>query len=170
MTSFRQFIRLTEEDTAPPTGMPKSPDNPENKTNKHHFDSLQRHLGIGDDEMTSALEGDALTIWKIPDYSSKWGFNVSGPVQAELTKRPDGSFDVKYMLQQKKLMEPKAFTRPYKDGNRPFYYEGPIEDRVERMNAEEIQDAITAPYASMAADPMGGMAGGIGGMPPMGGM
>lgn len=178
--TFRQFIKshpfsisLREDEAAPSIGQPSQPSNPET-TNKHHFDSLQRHLGIGDKELEASLEGDALTIWKVPDYSSKWGFMVNGPVQASVTKRGDGGFDVMFLLKQKQLMEPKSLIRPYKQGDRPMYYEGPVQDKTERMTEEDLQDAMTAPFNGMPSGggaPMGGPPGGapMGG-PPMGGI
>lgn len=178
--SFRQFMKgqrfstLREDEAAPVGGaVPPSPSNPDDKTNAHHFDALQQQLGIGDDEMTAALEGDPIQVWKVPDYSSKWGFLVIGPVSAIAKKRKDGNFDITFQLKEKQLMEPKSFIRPYGPGMRPLRYEGKVEDQTETITAEELQDIMAMPLMGggapmgMGGGPMGGM--GAGAPPMMGG-
>lgn len=176
MTRFRHYVRLNpfritlrEDEAAPAGGTPESPDNPSNTTNKYHFDALKQQLGIEDDELQAALESDSVQLWKCPDFSSKWGFMVVGPVNASLQERPDGSFNVTFQLRQKRQMSgSRAFIRPYEQGQRPMYYEGPVDDKMEIMRKEELADLMTAPLAHGGA-PMGGGMGGMGGAP-MGGM
>src|SRR6478736_6327166 len=63
--TFREFVnrrpfsvKLREEEAAPSMGgAPPSPDNPDTKTNKYHFDSLQRGLGMDQDGIDAALTG-----------------------------------------------------------------------------------------------------------------
>lgn len=178
--SFREFvrsrpirIRMREEEAAPSSGgSPSQPSSP-GKTNKFHFDSLQRGLGIGDEEMQSALEQGNITVYNTYDYYSKWGFLVVGPTTAVVEKNDDGTFAVTFQLQQKQLMEPKSFIRAYEKGQRPIYYQGPVEDKTENMTEEELQDAMAKPLENGGAQPGGGGMGapGGGGMgaPPMGG-
>lgn len=185
--SFRQFMatqhfpcNLREDEAAPSVGAaPPSPGDPDNKTNKYHFDMLQQQLGMDDEGLTAALESDPVEVYQVPDYSSKWGFSVIGPVSAVVQKRPDGNFSITYQLSQKKLMSPKSFILPYKQGQRPIRYEGPVEDKTEIISAEELQDIMTTAFQNGGAAPagaMGGMPPGspgappTGGMPPMGGM
>lgn len=165
-------ISIREDEAAPSMGgAPAAPGNPDSKTNKHHFDSLERGLGMDDEGMTAALEGNSITVWQVPDYSSKWGYLVSGPVDASVEKRPDGNYSVTYQLKQKKLMEPKSFTLPYKKGERPMYYNGPVNDETVIVGEEELQDMMVVPFAKVGgAQPgaMGGPGGAPGGAPPGG--
>lgn len=160
MASFRSFIRahdfpcsLREQDAPPPA-------NPENKTNKHHFDFLQQGLGIADKDFDAALEGSQ-TLYQLPDYG--WGFKVNPPVQVIIKHRSDGNYDVTFMLSQKKITNPKSFVLPYKQDEQPTYYEGPVEDKTEVMSQEELSNAMAKPLEG------GGAQMGMGGMPPMGG-
>ena len=136
------------------------PPNPET-TNQYHFDAMQRELGIDDDAFKSYLENGTQTLYKIPEYG--WGFRVQPPVQATVQDKGNGQYAVTFLLSQKKLTNPKSFILPYKDGQRPSYYQGPVEDQTETMNQEELADLIVPPYESQA-NPMGG------GMPPIGAM
>ncbi len=195
IASFRHFMRdqyfpcsIREEEAAPSIGSsPSTPGNPDNSTtNKYHFDSLKQQFGIGDDEMTAALEGDPIQIWQVPDYSSKWGYLVSGPCSAIVKQRTDGNYDITFQLAQKKLMNPQSFIMPYKKGERPLKFDGEVTDQKEIISSEELQDIMTKPLATggmpqgggMGADPsmggappMGGPMGApAGGVPPMGGM
>lgn len=169
-------------------GANKPPSNPDTTTNSQHFDALKGQLGMEDADFDAALSTGSITIWNPQDFSSKWGFVVSGSLQADVEKRPDGMYNVLFHLKDKKLMMPKAFILPYKDGARPISYQGPIEDKTEVMTAEELQDAMVSPLEGggmpAGGDPMaGGMGGAMGaplgggaspmgtpaGMPPMGG-
>lgn len=174
--SFRQFMKhqyfpcsIHEQEAAPSIGSaPPTPGNPDNTSNAHHFDAMQQEFGIDDDDMTAALEGEPIQIWKVPDYSSKWGFVVAGPCSAIVKKRTDGSFDVTFQLSIKKLMNPKSFILPYKEGDRPIRYEGSVSDQTVTMSAEELQDIMAMPFEQGGAPAgMGGPA--MGGMPPAGG-
>lgn len=178
ITRFRQFMKehplschLREQDGTPALGSaPPSPVNPDNKTNKHHFDALQQQLGIDDDDLTSALEAEPIQVWKVPDYSAKWGFMVIGPCSAVVKQRPDGNYDVTFQLAEKKLMSPKSFIRPYKQGERPIRFEGEVTDQTETISAEELQDIMATPLMDlgqgMMPPAMGGPA--AGGSPMMG--
>jgi hypothetical protein len=174
MGTFRDFIarqRLFEAEAAPPQGNPTPPSNPDNTTNKYHFDSLERTFGMDDEGMDAALSGNSITVWKVPNYYSKWGFLVSGPVDVSISKRKDGNYDCKYQLRSKKQMEPLSFYLPYKQGERPLYYKGQIEDKTELVTAEELQNMMVEPFKNMPAGGMGGppMGGAPpGGSPPMG--
>jgi hypothetical protein len=184
--SFRHFMRsqpfncsLQREEAAPAIGSnPSSPTNPDSKNNDHHFDALQQQLGIGDDEMEAALEGDPIQIWKVPDYSSQWGFMVIGPCSGIAKKRPDGNYEITFQLAEKKLMSPKSFIYPYSQGEKPMLYDGEVKDQKMIITPEELQDIMATPFAGGAAPPppMGGAPGmappapPAGGMPPMGGM
>ena len=166
MNRFREFVRsqpitfkLREEDTAPTPSAP-SPDNPDNATtNKYHFDKLQDELDIDDDAMKGALDGPQ-TLYKVPDYG--WGFRVQPPVQAVVKQQGEGQYQVTFLLQQ---ANKRKMMLPYKQGQRPTYYEGPVENKTVMMNQEELADLIVPPYE--AAKAAGGM--GMGGGPPMGG-
>lgn len=141
------------------------PPNPDNTTNKHHFDFLQRELGIDDKEFDAAIESDVQTLYQVPDYG--WGFRVQPPVQAMVEKQEDGSYNVTFMLSVKKLMNPKSFVSSYSKDDNPLHYEGDIEDKTENMTGEELQNLMVKPYEGMAAGGMGGPPGMMGG-PPMG--
>ena len=120
---------------------------------------MQDELDIDDDAMKGAIEGGVQTLYKIPDYG--WGFRVQPPVQAMVKDKGNDQYDVTFMLDQ--ASKRKMFL-PYKDGQRPTYYEGPVENKTVMMNKEELADLIVPPYE--AAKAAGGM--GMGG-PPMGG-
>lgn len=153
-----------EDEAAPAMGSaPSTSGDPNSTTNKYHISALQSQLGIGDDEMMSTLEGEPVQVWQVPDYSSKWGFMVQGPCTGILKHRPDGSFDITYQLAQKKLMEPKAFIRPYRQGERPISFDGPVTDQTETITPEELNDIIATPFKSGGV-PAGGGMGGMGGM------
>lgn len=190
MQRFREFVRakpfafrLREEDAAPTASapMPTDPDN--GTTNKYHFDKLQDELDIDDDAMKGALAGPQ-TLYKVPDYG--WGFRVQPPVQATVEDKGNGTYNVTFLLKQ---ASKRKMMLPYKQGQRPTYYEGPVENKTVMMNKEELADLIVPPYEAAASgagggmggpppmgDPMGGMGGPppggplAGGMPPMGGM
>jgi hypothetical protein len=175
MGSFRDFVvqyHFFEAEAAPPQGNPTPPDNPDNKTNKYHFDSLERNFGMDPEGLDAGLSGNSITVWKVPNYHSKWGFLVSGPVDISIKKRQDGNYDCKYQLQAKKQMEPMSFYLPYKQGQRPIYYKGEVKDRIEVVTPEELQNMMGEPYKNMPAGGMGSPMGGAppGGAPPMGGM
>lgn len=166
------MITLFEDEAAPALGTNSAPSNPDNKTNSsHHFDAVKDQMGMNDDDFDAALSTGSITIWSPQDYSQKWGYVVSGPVQVDVNARPDGMYNVLFHLKDKKLMMPRSFILPYKDGEKPILYKGPVEDKMEVMSSEEIQKAMVTPFKNggmpQGADSMGGM-GGIGG--PMGGM
>lgn len=178
MGTFRHFMKshsvgwslLEQDSAAPPVGVPDAPDSPGSTTNKYHFDTIGREMGMEDDDLNTALEDGIITIWKVPKYG--WGFRVTPPVQAQVEKQDDGNYAVTFMLVQKKLMSPKSFIMGYKQGQNPLYFNGEIEDKTETMTAEELQDAMVEPFAGGAmGGPMGSPPGGPPGMGgPMGGM
>lgn len=168
------------------TGAPPSPDNPDGKTNKHHFSFLKGQLGMEDEDFDAALESGSTTIWKVPDYSHKWGFVVAGSCEADIEKRPDGNYNVRFRLAEKKRMLPHSFFYPRRPGEDPVEYEGPVTDQVEVMTAEELQDKLAEPLKAGGALPvsmggpmdrpgglgsglMGGSSGGAPPIPPAGG-
>jgi hypothetical protein len=166
MGKFREFVRSTpvtfrlrEEDAAPTPSAPM-PNDPDSSgggtTNKYHFDKLQDELDIDDDAMKGALEGPQ-TLYKVPDYG--WGFRVQPPVQATV-KEKNGQYEVTFLITQ---ASKRKMVYPYKTGERPIRYEGPVENKTVMMNKEELADLIVPPYEAAAAG------GGIGGGPPMGG-
>ena len=95
----------------------------------------------------------------------------------------NGQYQVTFLLTQ---ANKRKFVLPYKEGERPTYYEGPVEDKTVMMNQEELADLIVPPFEmvkqGLGAPPAGGGMGGMppggappgnpmaGGMPPMGGM
>lgn len=179
--SFRQFMKtqkvpcfFREEEAAPPIGAaPPSPENPETKTNQYHFSTLKRQLGIDDESFDAALEGGVIDFWKVPDFSSKWGYLVSGPCSVTVEKQQDGNYAVTFRLKEKKLMSPHSFFKPYKEGERPIQYEGPVEDQKEIMSVDDLQDAVAEPMKNGGVPAGGGMGmggppGGPGGAPPGG--
>lgn len=160
---------------SPPS--PTNPDSGSSKTNKHHWDTLQRQFGIDDESFDAVIEQGILDIWKVPDYSSKWGFVVNGPCSAQAEELPSGSYRVTFMLKEKKMMRPKDFFLPYhkQAPGQLNYYDGPVENKTEMMTREELQDAMAEPLKNGGAPAGGGMPGGAppggapGGAPPMGG-
>ncbi len=142
---------------------------PDNTTNQHHFGSLERELNI--DDIDPAFEGDAVTLYQVPQFG--WGFRVQPPVQVSIRKHSEGGegegedlYEVTFMLDQ---INRKQVVLPYKDGETPTIYQGPIENKTEIMTQEQLSDAMVKPYEGMGA--MGGGMGGPmgGGMDPMGG-
>ena len=156
-------------------GAPTPPSNPDSgKTNKNHFSFLKRQAGIADGDFDAAISSGIITIWNSPDYASKWGFNVTPPVQAHVEKRDDGSYDVTFLLSQMKAMNPHLFYYAHGQGQDTINYDGPVEDQTEVMTEEELQDAMVKPLAGGGGAPggmpgMGGPPGAPGGAPPMGG-
>ena len=169
--SFRHFIRandfscsLSEEEAAPAMGSdPANPSDPnKTTTNKHHFDFLKRQFGINDDDFVDAIEAVPVQIFKVPDYSDKWGFLVIGDCEAGATQRDDGNWQLTFMLSQKHSMNPNAFILPYRKGENPIIYKGKVEDKTEIVSEEELQDMIGGPLAPLtglpsAPPPMGAM-------------
>lgn len=143
---------------------PNQPDNPDKKTtNKYHFAQLQQQFGIDDSPLKSALEGGTITVFKVPDFSYKWGYLVIGPCTATIKARNDGNYEVTFQLVEKKSMSPKSFILPYKKGERPLVYNGEIKNETQIMTAEELQDIMVLPFAQGGAPAAGGMS-------PMGGL
>jgi hypothetical protein len=168
--TFREFITLNdfncslfEQDSAPTSGAaPEAPENPDNKTtNQYHFSSLKRQLGIDDQGLKAALQGNSMPVFQVPDYSYKWGFLVIGTCPAVVEQRSDGNYNITFQLEDKKLMEPESFIKPYEKGERPIVYQGKITDKKETITPKELQDMMAKPFAGMAA--------GAGAAPPMGG-
>ena len=169
--SFKEFIYFNDfncslfeqEGLYVAESSPEDPKNPNNKTtNKYHFDFLKRQLGLDDINLKSAISGNSIPIFKVPDYSNKWGFLVSGICTAIVEPRPDGNYDVTFQLEDKKLMEPDSCIKPYKKGERPIVYQGEIVDKKETMTAEELQDIMAKPFSGMgsASPAIGGIMGG----------
>lgn len=153
--SFRQFVgNFFETEAAPSIGA-----NPPEKDNSHHFDFLKKQLGIDDESFDSVISTGEITLYKMPDYSRKWGFIVNPPVGTFVEKQDNGNYHVKFMLKNKKIISPKSFYLPYKKGDNPIYYQGPIEDKIEIMSEKELQDCIAKPYEtpSQPQTPMGGL-------------
>ena len=178
MSRFRDFVmstpfRLSEAEAAPAFGSdPTTPEKP-GSGNEHHFQMLKGQLGMEDDDFDDAMEKQSLTIWLPQDYSKRWGFEVAGSTQATVAKRKDGNYDVTFQLGEKKRLLPQSFLYPYKKGERPISYKGPVGEKTVIMSAEELQDLVSTPFQSGTFQPpqggMGGpMGGGMGG-PPMGG-
>lgn len=168
MFTFKQFIEhnnfvcsLFEQDAAPPGSVPAAPQNPDNKTtNNYHLDFLQRQLDIDDDSLKAALEGNAMPVFQVPDYSRSWGFLVTKPCTATVEERPDGNFNITFQLDK---LGRKSFIKPYQKGENPEAYMGEIENKTEIITREELQNILVKPYASMA-----GGAGAPPSMPPGG--
>lgn len=167
MLTFKEFIKnnnfvcsLLEQDAAPTAGAaPESPANPQT-TNSNHFSFLKRQLGINSKDLDSALEGNSMPIFQVPDYSDKWGFLVGGTCTAIIKKRSDDNYDVTFQLEDKYLMEPESFIKPYKKGDNPIAYQGKIENKTEIVTKDELQDMMAKPFAPAAAAPpapMGGL-------------
>lgn len=163
--TFRQFIEASnfsfsmfEQEAVPALGgAPESPTNPDNKTtNKHHFDFLKRQFGISDEDLVDAIEAVPIQVFKVPDYSDKWGFLVVGDCEALATQRDDGNWDVNFMLSQKQLMNPNAFIFPYGKNETPVIYRGRVEDQKETVTDEELQDMIGGPFAPSSSPPPAG--------------
>jgi hypothetical protein len=164
--TFRQFIEnsnfsfsMFEQEAVPALGgAPESPANPDNikTTNKHHFDFLKRQFGIGDEDFADAIEAVPIQVFKVPDYSNKWGFLVIGDCGALATQRDDGNWDVNFMLSQKQLMNPNAFIFPYEKNETPVVYKGKVEDKKEIVTDEELQDMVGGPLAPAPSTPMAG--------------
>lgn len=187
MQRFREFVKskpfsfsLREDDMAPTASapVPTDPESGGGKTNKYHFDKLQDEFDMDDDAFKGAMEGGIQTLYKVPDYG--WGFRVQPPVQVTVKDKGTEQYEVTFLLNQ---TSKRKMILPYKEGERPIRYEGPVEDKTVMMNKEELADCMVPPYeaAGAGAPPMGGppmggappMGGGMppmGGAPPMGGM
>lgn len=169
--TFREFVKsqmfprmLWEDEAAPASGSaPSAPGQP-GKTNKHHFDGVQRQLGIDDKSFDAAIEGDSINLWKVPDYSARWGFIVNGPATASIKKTSDNSYQVTFHLKQKRLMSPKDFYMPKGNSKSLMYYDGPVEDQTVVMTQEELSDLMAAPFDNTGAAGMMPPMGGLGGM------
>ncbi len=176
--TFRQFM---EDEAAPSGGGAAAPPANPDKSNHRHFDALKQQFGSDDASFDAALEAGTVEVWVTPDYSSKWGFLVNGPVSATVKKTPAGQYAITFMLKQKQQSNPHSFIMPYHQGETPTYYDGPIENKTEMISADELQDMMAKPLEGggaqpgMGGPPMGGMGGAPpggmgGGMPPMGGV
>jgi hypothetical protein len=182
---FRDFvnrrpfcIRLREEGEAAPSmgGAPAAPPSPSsNTTDDHHFDALKMQMNIDDPDFDSALEGDVVSLYPPKEFSqSRWNMAIAGMIPAKVKVRPDGNYDVTFMLDTKKQMTPKAFFMPNQTGTKKTTYDG--DDTVEKkeiLSPKELQGMMTPAYrgggqAQVGGGP-GGMGGGGGGAPPMGG-
>lgn len=125
--TFREFMAsyLREVEAAPSMGTASTPENP-STNNDNHFSMLKQQLGIDDKAFDAYLQSSSIQVYQCPDYSRKWGFLVGGPLNATIKKRNDGNYEITYQLSQKKLMSPKSFVRPYKEGESPILYDGPV--------------------------------------------
>lgn len=128
---------------------------------------LKGQLGVDDPDFDTAMEDQSVTIWLPQDYSQKWGFEVAGTTQATVKRRPDGNWDVTFQLPEKKTMLPKSFIYPYKKGEEPLNYQGPVEAKTVVMTQEELENAMSVPFQTGYFQPpqggMGGPGGGMGG-------
>lgn len=161
--TFKDFIcrhdfpcSLTEQEAAPSGEIAKQPENPET-TNKHHFSFLKRELGIDDDSFDAAMEGNSIPVFKVPNYSEKWGFLVVGPCTAVVERSSGDNYLITYQLEDKHLMEPQSFIYPYKKGERPIVYKGNIEDKTETITHEELQDIMAKPSQATMQASIGGL-------------
>jgi hypothetical protein len=181
---FRQFInatpfRLGEGAEAAPSmgGPPAPPSTPgQGDDNSHHPDMIKGQLGMEDEDYDTAMEDQSITVWLPQDRARQWGLQVAGSTQVTVKNRPDGNYDVTFQLSDKKTMLPKSFIFPYKKGEQPIAYKGPVEDKTVTMTPEELTDITTVPFQKKYFQPPqggmggpGGPGGGMGGGGPMGG-
>jgi hypothetical protein len=174
---FREFmarhpiqIRLREEDAAPVSGAaPPAPGNPDSPTDKHHFDALKFQLDIDDADFDAGLEGGVQQLWPSKEFTkARWNMEVAGMIPAMVKKRPDGNYDVTFMLDVKKKAQPKSMFYPDQKGMVKNTFDGDQQAGGvhEILSAEELQGMMTPAFRAGGAP---GGAGGPGGAPPPGG-
>lgn len=179
--SFKAFIsgqrfphELKEADSgaAPSSGMGDTSggEQTHNSVKKYASDALD----MDQEEFEAGEQGNAFTLYRMYKYKD-WPFCVRPPVQVQVVPKSGspGMNDVTFLLSLKK---PIHFYLPYRKGEVPIRYNGPIEDRTEEMSDQEVDD-MRAQFADKSVGggmPAGGMGaaapGQAGGMPPMGGM
>ena len=152
---------LREQEAAPVAGTESPAQGTPETTNKYHFDSLEREFDI---DIDPSLEGDAVTLYQVPQFG--WGFRVQPPVQVSISKHSEGGegqgedlYEVTFLLDQ---INRRQVVLPYKDGETPTIYEGPIENKTEIMTQEQLSDAMVKPYEGMGMGMGMGMGGGMG--------
>lgn len=141
--SFREFVngsndfsyRLREDEAAPPEG-----------THNDTKGAFQQEFGATDDEYDAAMETGTATLYPM-NFAQKWGFLVGMPVSAIIEDGPSENLKkVTFMLRAAYQMNPNKFYRPYRQGERPYKYEGPVEDKTEYMTKSEIEKHHAKPY------------------------
>lgn len=162
MASFKKFFI---EDAAVDPNNPLMGDDTDQEKHNDMSGVLQDELDIDDKDMQSYNNTNTFVTYKAMNYSRKWGFIAGGPVPVLTEKIVDAGkrskYKVTFLLTQ---ANKRKFYFPYKDGEVPIRYTGPIEDKVEYMNYYELED-LKSQGLDKANQQMPG-----GGMPPMGGM
>ena len=161
---------------------PVDPNNPmmggddSSQTHNRYTTAVQDEFGIDDKHMKPAEEAESYILKKPINFASKWGFLAATPVPVTIKTLVDAGERSKYEVTFHLTMANKRkFIRwPWKKGDVPIRYEGPVEDKTEYMTYQEKENMKAADLqgggAAGGAPPMGGdMMGGAGGAPPMGG-
>lgn len=197
---FRDFVRshpfhvsLREDEAAPSMGgAPGAPPNPDSNgggggtTDKHHFSALKYQLDMGDGDFLAGLEDGVQSLYPPAEFAKqRWGMEIGGMVPAYVKKREDGNYDVNFMLDIKKGMQPKSLFYAGQKGQTKDTYDGDVGGVHEILSQEELIGMMTPmfrgggqaqPGGGMGGAPGGGMGappappGGGMGAPPMGGM
>lgn len=144
------------------------PTNPDSgTTDKHHFDAMKMQMGIEDEDFDAALEGDVVSLYPPKEFAkSRWNMAIAGMVPAQVKKRPDGNYDVTFMLDTKKTMQPKSMFMPDQSGIKKTTYDAEVMQKTEILSPEELQGMMTPAYRGGGQAQVGG---GMGGGAPMGG-
>lgn len=118
------------------------------KTNAYFPDFFGREFSVKQRDFEAALEGDALTLYgdKIPDFG--WPFRVAGNIHVFIEKIDDNLYKVTFPLKQLYRDNPYLFYHRWQEGQRPMYWQGPVEDKVETMTKEQLLDAWVEPFAA----------------------
>ncbi len=160
MARFRNFMKnhpvnilMGEEGEAPP---PSNPQNTHNDVNQ----AVSFNMGIDQDVVDDYDQQDALIIAKPFKFFRKWGFNVKGPIPASAKHNEDGTVEVTFNLLQ---LPKQSFYLPYKDGQTPVAYEGPIENKKEILSKADFQDIKATGLDQLQPGMMAGAQGGMGG-------
>lgn len=173
---FREFVNAKpfcikmEQEAAPSGVSPTSPSNPDSgKTDKYHFDAMKMQMGIDDDDFDAALEDSVVSLYPPKEFvKSRWNMSIIGMVPAKVSKRSDGNYDVTFMLDTKKSMQPKSFFMPDQTKTKKDAYDSKVIEKKEILNPEELQGMMTPAYRGGGQIQAGGGAP-IGGGSPLGG-
>lgn len=168
---------LTEEAPTDPNN-PMMGDEEEGEDKHNDYDTaVGLEFDIDPKHMDTANEGNTFMVHQPMNYARKWGFIAGGLIPVTLEKVVDAGPRSKYkatfhLTQANK----RKFYLPYKDGEVPLKYDGPIEDKIEYISYRELQDLKSqgldqpggagggAPGGMPGGDMMGGMGGPPGGM------
>lgn len=162
-------VVLKEDGEAPAPTDPNASDS--QQTHNDVTKAVSFNLEIDPEDVKNYDHQDAIMVYKPFKFFKQWGFNVKPPIPATAEHLDDGNVEITFQL---KSLPKQRFYLPYKSGETPIAYEGPIENKTQIISKADFEDIKAAGFdrmqPGMMPSGMGGMDLGMGGQPGMGGM